>query len=91
MIRPLPGAALPLAEARRRQRTMFADIDDQLPLPDWEALIRHSLLAHEQFPDFWAIAWDWVLTPQGPTLLEGNNGFGASLPQILTGGFLEKL
>ncbi|MEH6661502.1 MAG: sugar-transfer associated ATP-grasp domain-containing protein [Parasphingorhabdus sp.] len=91
MIRPLSDGALPHAETRRRQKEMFAGLDHQLPLPDWQALIQHSLSAHEQFSDFWAIAWDWVLTPSGPILLEGNNGFGASLPQILTGGFLEKL
>jgi len=90
-IQPISGSAFPLAETRRRQKEMFADLDDQLPLPDWQALIQHSLSAHEQFSDFWAIAWDWVLTPSGPILLEGNNGFGASLPQILTGGFLEEL
>lgn len=91
MIQPLSGNALPLAETRGRQKEMFAELDAQLPLPDWQALIQHSLSAHEQFSDFWAIAWDWVLTPSGPILLEGNNGFGASLPQILTGGFLEEL
>lgn len=91
MVRPLSGNMLPLAETRQRQQNMIANIDDQQPLPDWQALIRHSLSAHEQFPGFSAIAWDWVLTPQGPILLEGNNGFGASLPQMLTGGFLEEL
>jgi hypothetical protein len=89
LIRPLPDNALQLAETRQRQRDMIADISDHQPLPDWDALIHHSLSAHEQFPDFWAIAWDWVLTPEGPVLLEGNNGFGGSTPQILTGGFLK--
>jgi hypothetical protein len=42
------------------------------------------------FPDVWAIAWDWVITPSGPVLLEGNSGWGTATPQMIQGGFLAK-
>lgn len=57
-------------------------------LPDWPALVASSHHAHARLPGVWAIAWDWVLTPDGPVLLEGNAGWGVSAPQLLNGGFL---
>jgi hypothetical protein len=51
-------------------------------------LVIASERAHAVFPDVWAIAWDWVLTPEGPVLLEGNSGWGTTLPQRLEGGLL---
>lgn len=50
-------------------------------LPDWGRLIEASYRAHRLFPDVRAIAWDWVITPGGPRLLEGNTGWGALTPQ----------
>lgn len=91
LARPLPGKMFLNEQARQKQRDVLAELGEQRPLPDWQALIDYSRLAHRQFPGFWAIAWDWVLTPSGPILLEGNNGFGGSLPQVLTGGFLAEL
>ncbi|WP_321325285.1 sugar-transfer associated ATP-grasp domain-containing protein [uncultured Parasphingorhabdus sp.] len=91
LVQPLAGN-LPLPEpVRQSQRDMLKAIGGPRPLPDWQALIGHSLSAHGAFSEFWAIAWDWVLTPDGPILLEGNTGFGGSLPQSLTGGFLAQL
>lgn len=57
-------------------------------LPCWPDLVRASYCAHERFPDLCAIAWDWVITAQGPILLEGNSGWGVSAVQILQGPFL---
>ncbi|MCL2906278.1 sugar-transfer associated ATP-grasp domain-containing protein [Shewanella fodinae] len=59
-------------------------------LPFWSQLIEQSMKAHQPFSDVKAIAWDWVLTPQGPTLLEGNTGWGTTMPQLITGPFLSK-
>ena len=61
----------------------------KLTLPCWPALVEGSLQAHRQFPDVCAIAWDWVITPEGPLLLEGNAGWGPATPQLLSGGFLK--
>lgn len=43
--------------------------------PYWERVFAFSHTAHQNFPRVWAIAWDWVLTPDGPILLEGNSGW----------------
>lgn len=75
-------------QARDDLRRVWARLPAAFRLPDWPALVRDSYRAHERFPDVWAIAWDWVLTPSGPVLLEGNGGFGVSVPQRLKGGFL---
>lgn len=45
-------------------------------LPFWPQILADSLKAHQAMPRLWAIAWDWVLTPDGPVLLEGNSGWG---------------
>ena len=58
------------------------------PLPDWKQLSDYSFLAHKAFPDVRAIAWDWVISPSGPVLLEGNTGWGCATPQLWQGGFL---
>lgn len=48
------------------------------PMPFWQEIKHYSELAHEQLPRVWAIAWDWVITPDGPKLLEGNSGWDLS-------------
>lgn len=83
---PRPGT-LP-ERARDDLRRVWARLPAGFRLPDWPALVRDSYRVHQLFPDVWAIAWDWVLTPAGPVLLEGNSGFGVSVPQRLAGGFL---
>ncbi len=45
-------------------------------VPHFALLCNHSLSAHHQLPKVWTIAWDWVITPDGPVLLEGNSGWG---------------
>ena len=57
-------------------------------LPCWFELADRSHRAHATFPDIRAIAWDWVITPAGPVLLEGNVGWGPAVPQRILGGFL---
>ncbi len=57
-------------------------------LPYWASVVSHSLHAQQLFPDIASIAWDWVLTPSGPVLLEGNSGWGLSAVQGQRGGVL---
>ena len=59
-------------------------------LPGWSDLAAFTHQAHAAFPDIRAIAWDWVITPAGPRLLEGNVGWGAAVPQRILGGFLRE-
>jgi len=61
------------------------------PLPYWQELRASALAAHRLFPDIFAIAWDFVVTPAGPRLLEGNAGWATAMPQILHGGLLTTL
>lgn len=57
-------------------------------VPDWSEVAEASYRAHARFPGLWAIAWDWVVTPDGPLLLEGNAGWGPAAVQVLRGGLL---
>lgn len=45
-------------------------------VPYWAQVASDSLKAHQALPNVWAIAWDWVITPDGPIMLEGNGGWG---------------
>jgi len=79
---PLPAQALEASES------LFKRIPQGWEIPHWRALVEASFKAHSVFPDIRSIAWDWVITPEGPLLLEGNTGWGAALPQRFLGGFL---
>lgn len=59
-------------------------------LPHWFEIQQHSFAAHQLFPDVYSIAWDWVITPEGPLLLEGNFGWGTAPLQIFGGGLLQE-
>jgi hypothetical protein len=58
-------------------------------IPYWEEIRKSAVDAHQCFPDVYAIAWDYVITPDGPYMLEGNTGWGAATPQMLQGGLLQ--
>jgi hypothetical protein len=47
-------------------------------IPFWRDIVRHSIQAHAELPRLWTIAWDWIVTPDGPLLLEGNAGWDLS-------------
>lgn len=99
VILPLDSATgqiltLPKEKLPPLAQTHYSRVQKQLTqglaVPHWQALIEGSFQAHGRFPDICAIAWDWVITPQGPLLLEGNAGWGASTPQIINGGLLSR-
>jgi Sugar-transfer associated ATP-grasp len=56
---------------------------DGQSIPFWQDVVRHSRQAHAELPRLWAIAWDWIITPDGPVLLEGNAGWDISPLQEL--------
>ncbi len=60
-------------------------------LPDWSRLAELSYRAHTGFPDICAIAWDWVPTPSGPVLLEGNFSWGTAAVQARLGGLISAM
>lgn len=88
LLQPFPDCLAQTPEQRQLIDNVWvlAPADHQVPF--WSELVAASHLAHEQFPAIYAIAWDWVITPDGPILLEGNVGWGVSTPQILLGGLL---
>jgi hypothetical protein len=96
-LRPRDGRLLPwpphaYLSSRDRETVdwAMAQVPDGFNLPDWSALVALTHRAHARFPDLWAIAWDWVLTPRGPVLLEGNPGWSAVMPQMFHGGLLAR-
>jgi hypothetical protein len=59
--------------------------DDACMLPDWDAVLLHTKVAHQACPNFVFVGWDVGLTDCGPMLLEGNAGWSADEYQSLTG------
>ena len=76
------------APADHAIQALLAQPEQQRTVPHWLGLCAASLTAHALFPDVKAIAWDWVITPECPLLLEGNTGWGTATPQILNKGLL---
>jgi hypothetical protein len=87
-LRPWPHPQRLPAAARQALERLWTRIGEDRTLPDWPALVAASHQAQTRFPTVWAIAWDWVLTPDGPVLLEGNSGWGVAVPQQFLDGFL---
>ena len=87
-LRPWPHPQRLPEAARQALDRLWTRIGEDRTLPDWPALVAASHQAQARFPTVWAIAWDWVLTPDGPLLLEGNSGWGVAVPQQILGGLL---
>jgi len=81
-----PGILLH-SNSRENYERVYSGMDQHI-IPFWEALCKNSIIAHKRFYDVYAIAWDYVVTPDGPFLLEGNTGWATRMPQIITGGLL---
>lgn len=62
---------------------------DNFTVPLWHKCLENNKLAHRQFPDVHSIAWDNIITPDEPILLEGNSNWGIELPQMFCGGIVE--
>ncbi len=59
--------------------------EHRLVVPDWPRLQLESRRAHDLVGTLAWIAWDWIVTADGPQLLEGNSGWSATSPQRLFG------
>lgn len=57
-------------------------------LPDWPAMRQGSCAAHALLDGLWGVAWDWIPTPQGACLLEGNEHWPVLALQRETGPLL---
>lgn len=89
-LQDFPEDGLKTEQARTQLQRIRALWRSEAPLPHWDDLVSASYRAHQRFPDIWGIAWDWVITPEGPRLLEGNSGWGTATPQMLNGGLLAR-
>lgn len=73
------------------------EINDAMPLlmlngqaiPFWLDIASQSERAHAEQPRFWSIAWDWIVTPEGAALLEGNAGWDLTPMQELGVDFVK--
>jgi hypothetical protein len=86
LITPFPAQRLP-APAQSRHDAVFARLAD-CAVPFWDEISNSAMAAHRQLPELYAIAWDYVITADGPYMLEGNSGWGTTTPQVLHGGVL---
>jgi len=60
-------------------------------LPGWSEMLNHAIRAHHLIEGRWAIAWDFVISPGGPVLLEGNANWALTVPQLFRGPLLARL
>ena len=70
---------------RRWIRRPDSDLDEIRMLPDWDAVLRHTKVAHQACPDFVFVGWDVAFTERGPVLIEGNVNWCADDYQRLRG------
>ena len=54
-------------------------------IPFFEESISLAMEAHKHVPQLFTIGWDIVTTPDGPLLLEGNDGWDPYLSQAPEG------
>ncbi|MDA8429936.1 MAG: hypothetical protein M0T70_11850 [Geobacteraceae bacterium] len=86
LICPFPERHLP-ATAQARHAAVLVRLGD-CAVPFWGEIKSSAMTAHRQLPELYAIAWDYVIPPSGPCMLEGNSGWGMTTPQVLHGGLL---
>ncbi|MEI6260103.1 MAG: sugar-transfer associated ATP-grasp domain-containing protein [Deltaproteobacteria bacterium] len=92
-INPTSGNTLPWnadifpLSAEEAYKKLYARAEN-MPVPCWDQIRKTAAAAHALFPDVYAIAWDYVITHDGPFLLEGNTGWGTRMPQMIHGGLL---
>lgn len=83
---PICGVAEP-PDIRAATARVARDARNLDALPEWLRIVESSCSAHRRYAlGVRAVAWDWVLTPKGPVLLEGNVGWGCSVPQLIRPG-----
>ncbi len=88
LLQPFPSRDGQTETQRQAMAQLLTLVPANNMVPHWSELSAASFEAQRQFPDVCAIAWDWVITPDGPLLLEGNIGWGAATPQLCLGGFI---
>lgn len=88
-ILPFPKKNLP-DDARNRLESVYTRALGHA-VPHWEMIRQSAVRAHLAYPGLYAVAWDFVVTPCGPLILEGNTGWDTRFPQMIHGGLLAGL
>lgn len=66
--------------------TIFADCR----IPYFSQVIQLAIRAHETMPTIRSVGWDVAITPTGPVIIEGNQGWICAEHQIFRGGLRKK-
>lgn len=56
-----------------------------LKIPFWNEAKELVISTHERIPELFTIGWDVAITPEGPMIVEGNDGWGPNLSQTSVG------
>lgn len=83
---PAPESIIPRDQAQVYLR-IYQSLSD-MRMPCWQEINDIAITAHDTVPDIHAVAWDFIISPDGPKLLEGNFNWRVSIPQSLLGGLL---
>jgi len=84
---PFPDLHLP-PEVQADYDAMYQRMGE-FNIPSWEEIHKSAINSHQCFPDIYGIAWDYVITPEGPFLLEGNTGWGHESRRYLVAACLQ--
>ncbi len=77
-----------LPQTKLLEDRAFQTIPHGTSVPFWPEIAAHSRQAQETFSGLWAIGWDWIVTSEGPSLLEGNVYWDTKRPQEVAGGLV---
>ncbi|MEM9360249.1 MAG: sugar-transfer associated ATP-grasp domain-containing protein [Pseudomonadota bacterium] len=70
------------------ETSVFSVLRENSFVPFWKDIVNYSCAAQAEYNQLWAVAWDWIVTTDGPVLLEGNAIWGVTQPQETHDGLL---
>ena len=73
------------------ENIMYERLKGDAPLPFWSDVLVASAIVQNTFDTLWSLGLDWVLTEDGPRLLEGNVVWSVTKPQLLGGRGILKM
>lgn len=86
--RPPDSVSALLPETEVLEAFAIARLGDGTTVPFWPEVRSYSLTAQDAVPRLWSVGWDWIVTSEGPRLLEGNVYWDMRRPQEVEGGLL---
>lgn len=77
-----------LPQGRLLETQVLRALGPDARVPYWNEIREHSHVAQMEFETLWGNTWDWIVTADGPFLLEGNVYWGMGYPQEIVGGLV---